>query len=110
MRSAAALAAACLVAGCTVLEPIGEFPVESGDVVRITTSGGERYDLVVTGVDGETMDGETPTGAVVAIPVGEIVEVQRRRSSETRTTAAAFLGVPLLIGAVGSLILLLVSI
>lgn len=119
----APILAACLTAtvGCTSLHPV-DIPPEDmrreiraghlfgpGDAIRLTTSAGERHDIVVTSVDSDAVRGETGDGGFVAIPIGEAESVELRVFSPIRTAAFGYVGVPLLTGAAVAVVLLLTA-
>jgi hypothetical protein len=84
--------------GCTSMQPIEDFSpsriraqVEEGDEVHIVTRKGSIYDLTVTRVTGDAVEGRTGSGKryKVAFEAIEYIEVQRTdliRSAGTMLT------------------------
>ena len=92
-----------LIAGCTTLQPIADNAVslhtdlrsgeavKPGDKVRVVTRDGLSRLLIVTALDKNTLKGnpegvETP-GAVITLPIDEIVFMEGRKVSVGKTAA-----------------------
>ena len=92
-----------LIAGCTTLQPIADNAVslhtdlrsgeavKPGDKVRVVTRDGLSRLLIVTALDKNKLKGhpegvETP-GAVITLPIDEIVFMEGRKVSVGKTAA-----------------------
>jgi hypothetical protein len=88
----------CLIGGCTTLQPVANAPsdlsqhysdggaLHAGDRVIVTTVGGATHKFRVTSVHDGVIYGDHDS-----VPFSEVVSVQRRELSATKTTVLVVL-------------------
>ena len=108
-----------VLTGCTNLQPVeieherlqdeirGGSAIQEGETVRVVTRDGVSYQIVVTGVEAEKLNGHAPgakAGAVIIeIPIGDIVLLEKQRVDAVGT-AAGSIGIATIVIAVALII------